>query len=74
MPSSREVVVTAALAVSAMIFLFGALTFWILASIARDPQAGGSATLFSIAAVVSAIVGLLLFGLAARRVHDRLSE
>ena len=74
MPSSREVVVTAAFAVGAMISLFGGLTFWILASIARDPQAGGSVTLLSIAAVLSASVGVVLFVFAARRVHDRFSE
>ena len=73
MSNPREVAVTAGLSVGAMVFLFGALGFWIWASAARDPAVSGPVTVLSVLALVCALVGVVLFGIASRRVWRRFS-
>jgi branched-subunit amino acid ABC-type transport system permease component len=70
MPGVREVLVTAGLSFAAMAFLFGALALWVAASAARN-QTGGPVTLRLTAAAACALAGVVLFGLAVRRVHRR---
>jgi hypothetical protein len=71
MTEPRDMVVTAGLSFGAMAFLFGALALWVAASVARDPGTGGSVTLRLAGAGVCALVGVVLFALAVRRVRQR---
>lgn len=64
--------VTACLSFVAMTLLFGALALWVVASAARGPETGGSATLHLAGAGVCALAGSVLFGLAVQRVRRRL--
>lgn len=74
MADSTETLYTVGLALGAMVAWLLALTGWVLATVAREPDGDGSVTLYAGVAVVFAVAGLVLLGLAGRRVLRGLRE